>query len=129
MAVAFDRIKDFTAPATKRLLIIEDNQIERQSIAELLGHEDIEMVGVGTGQAALEAMLKDSFDCVVLDLRLPDMTGFEFLAKIHADPELRNVPVVVFTGKDLNAEEQSGAENDGQEHRGQGRPVARAAAG
>jgi CheY-like chemotaxis protein len=107
LETAFDRIKDFTAPRTKRLLIVEDNDIERQSIVELLGHKDIEMVAVATGAAALAAMLDKSFDCVVLDLRLPDMTGFELLEKVHAEPTLADVPVVVFTGKKLSAEEEA----------------------
>ena len=107
LETAFDRIKDFTAPRMKRLLVVEDNDIERQSIVELLGYKDIEMVAVATGGAALEAMLDKSFDCVVLDLRLPDMTGFDLLEKVHADPALADIPVVVFTGKDLSAEEQA----------------------
>ena len=106
LKTAFDRIKDFTAPRTKRLLIIEDNDIERQSIAELLGYTDIELVAVATGSEALEAMLRQTFDCVVLDLRLPDMTGFELLEKFHAVPALTDVPVVVYTGKELSADEQ-----------------------
>ena len=61
---------------------------------------------MATGGEALEAMLDKSFDCVVLDLRLPDMTGFELLEKMHAEPALADVPVVVFTGKELTAEEQ-----------------------
>ena len=52
-------------------------------------------------------MLDQPFDCVVLDLRLPDMTGFELLEKMHAEPALADVPVVVFTGKDLTADEQA----------------------
>jgi CheY-like chemotaxis protein len=107
LEVAFDRIKDFSAPRTKRLLIVEDNDIERQSIAELLGYGDIEMLAVDTGTAALKAMLEKPFDCVVLDLRLPDMTGFELLERLQAQPGLRDVPVVVFTGKDLSANEQA----------------------
>ncbi|HKO30777.1 MAG TPA: response regulator, partial [Nitrospiraceae bacterium] len=103
---AFDRLKDFTLPRTKRLLIVEDNDIERQSIVELLGYEDIEMVAVATGSEALDAMLDKSFDCIVLDLRLPDMTGFELLEKVHAEQALADMPVVVFTGKELTAEEQ-----------------------
>jgi CheY-like chemotaxis protein len=103
---AFDRIKDFTVPRTKRLLIVEDNDIERQSIVELLGYADIEVVAVATAGEALEAMLDMSFDCLVLDLRLPDMTGFELLEKVHSEPSLTDVPVVIFTGKELTDEEQ-----------------------
>ncbi len=104
---ALDKIKGFTAPRTKRLLIVEDNDIERQSIAELLGDKDIETATAATGREALSLLLDRSFDCVVLDLRLPDMTGFELLEKLHAEPELADLPVVVFTGKDLTPEEQA----------------------
>ncbi len=107
LEAAFDRIKDFAVPRTKRLLVVEDNDIERQSIVELLGYKDIEVTAVATGDAALEAMLDNAFDCVVLDLRLPDMTGFDFLEKMHAETALANVPVVVFTGKELTTQEQT----------------------
>jgi len=107
LETAFDRLKTFTVPRTKRLLIVEDNDIERQSIIELLGYEDIEIQAVATGSEALAAMLDGAFDCVVLDLRLPDMSGFELLGKVRAEPALADLPVVVFTGKDLTADEQT----------------------
>ena len=107
LEAAFDRLKDFTAPRTKRLLVVEDNDIERQSIVELLGHTDIELRAVGTGAEALEAMLDEHFDCVVLDLRLPDMSGFDLLEKVQAEPALNDVPVVVFTGKELSGSEEA----------------------
>jgi CheY-like chemotaxis protein len=106
LETAFDRLRDFISPRTKRLLIVEDNDIERHSIVELLDYDDIELVPVASGGEALEAMKERPFDCVVLDLRLPDMTGFELLERLHADPSLSKVPVVVFTGKDLSLEEQ-----------------------
>jgi HAMP domain-containing protein/CheY-like chemotaxis protein/signal transduction histidine kinase len=106
LETALDRLKDFTSPRTKRLLVVEDNDIERRSIVELLDYEDIELVSAASGGEALEAMQEKPFDCVVLDLRLPDMTGFELLEKLHADPSLSKVPVVVFTGKDLSVKEQ-----------------------
>jgi CheY-like chemotaxis protein len=74
---------------------------------ELLGYEDIEIVTASTGGEALEELLGETFDCVVLDLRLPDMTGFELLERMHNEPRLQDVPVVVFTGKDLSSEEQA----------------------
>jgi CheY-like chemotaxis protein len=106
LEAAFDRIKSFTAPRTRRLLVVEDNDIERQSIVELLAHGDIEIVTVSTGGEALNTLLDHAYDCVVLDLRLPDMSGFELLEKMHAEPALENVPVVVFTGKELTPDEQ-----------------------
>ena len=90
-----------------RLLVIEDNDTERQSIVELLGHDDIEITTVATGEEAYEALLDRAFDCCVLDLRLPDMSGFDLLERIHGDSSLCNVPVVVFTGKDLSDEEEA----------------------
>ena len=106
LETAFERLKEFTSPRTKRLLIVEDNDIERRSIVELLGYEDIELVTAASGGEALEAMQESPFDCVVLDLRLPDMTGFELLERLHANPSFSKIPVVVFTGKDLSVEEQ-----------------------
>ena len=103
----FERIKNFVVPRVKRLLVVEDNEIERQSIVELLGHDDIEIATATTGAEALNMLLDHPFDCCVLDLRLPDMTGFELLEKLQAEPALRDIPIVVFTGKHLSADEES----------------------
>src|SRR5690606_36538842 len=73
----FERIKKFVEPHVKRLLVVEDNEVERKSIVELLSHDDIEIETAGTGAEALEKLLDRPFDCCVLDLRLPDMTGFD----------------------------------------------------
>ena len=73
------RIKDYAAPRRKRLLVVEDNAAEQLSITELLGHDDIDIVTAGTGAEALAALREQPCDCVVLDLRLPDMSGFEVL--------------------------------------------------
>jgi signal transduction histidine kinase/CheY-like chemotaxis protein/HAMP domain-containing protein len=107
LEAAIDRIRDFSEPRTRRLLVVEDSEIEQQAIVELLGHDDIDIVTAGTGSEALAALADQDFDCVVLDLRLPDMPGFNLLEKMHAQPELVDVPVVVFTGKDLSTEEQA----------------------
>jgi CheY-like chemotaxis protein len=107
LEAAFERLKDFVQPRTKRLLVVEDNEIERDAVVELLGYDDIDIATAGSGEAALSAMRRQPFDCVVLDLRLPDMSGFELLERVKEDSALAAVPVVVFTGKDLNAEEQS----------------------
>ena len=102
----FDRIKKFVEPHMKRLLIVEDNDIERQGIVELLSHDDIEIATAASGEEALNLLLDRPFDCCVLDLRLPDMTGFELLDKLQGEPSLRDIPIVVFTGKDLSREEE-----------------------
>jgi len=104
---ALSRIKEYSRPRRKRLLVVEDNAAEQLSIQELLGHDDIEIVMASTGRNALDILKQDPCDCVVLDLRLPDMTGFEVLEKIRADQEMSDVPVVVFTGRELSAEEDA----------------------
>jgi CheY-like chemotaxis protein/signal transduction histidine kinase/HAMP domain-containing protein len=104
---ALNRIREYTAPRRKRLLVVEDNAAEQLSIRELLGHDDIDMSVVATGSDALSAIKEDPFDCVVLDLRLPDMSGFDVLEQLRDDPVIADVPVVVFTGKELSPEEDA----------------------
>jgi CheY-like chemotaxis protein/HAMP domain-containing protein len=104
---AFARIKDYAGSRRRRLLVVEDDQAERASVSALLESSDIEITTVDTGWAAVELLRDDPPDCVVLDLRLPDMSGFEVLEKIRDDATLRDVPVVVFTGRELSAEEDA----------------------
>jgi HAMP domain-containing protein/CheY-like chemotaxis protein/signal transduction histidine kinase len=107
VSAALSQIKEYAKPRRKRLLIVEDNEAEQLSIRELLDHDDIEIVATDTGAGALSALRENPWDCVVLDLRLPDMSGFEVLDKIRNDTALSNVPVVVFTGRELSAEEDA----------------------
>ena len=81
---ALSRIKEYAAPRRKRLLVVEDNAAEQMSIRELLGYDDIEIVTAGTGAEALDILREQPCDCVVLDLRLPDMSGFEVLEEHRA---------------------------------------------
>ena len=104
---ALRRIKEYSTPRRKRLLVVEDNLAEQMSIAELLGHDDVEIETASTGRGALDSLRRRPADCVVLDLRLPDMTGFEVLEELGADQALSEVPVVVFTGRELSAEEDA----------------------
>ena len=104
---ALTKIKDYTTPRRKRLLVVEDNADEQRSIAELLGHDDIDIMSVGTGGEALEILREQQVDCVVLDLRLPDMSGFDLLEQIRDGSGLSEPPVIVFTGRELSAEEDA----------------------
>ena len=104
---ALSRMKAYTEPRQRRLLVVEDNEAEQMSIAELLGHDDVEIEAVGTGAEALAALRTQAYDCAVLDLRLPDMSGFDVLEHIKEDSRLADVPVVVFTGKELSPEEDT----------------------
>ena len=107
VSAALSQIKEYARPRRKRLLIVEDNAAEQLSIRELLDHKDIEIVTTGTGAGALSTLRDSPCDCVVLDLRLPDMSGFEVLDRIRKDDSLSNVPVVVFTGRELSVEEDA----------------------
>ena len=100
-------MKAFVAPRTKRLLVVEDNDIERQSIVELLASDDIEITTAATGGEAYSLLLDRAFDCCVLDLRLPDMTGFELLDKLQLERSVLDIPIVVFTGQELTEDDQN----------------------
>jgi len=104
---ALIRIKDYAKPRLRRLLVVEDNKAEQTSIAELLGHDDVAIDVVGTGKEAFKALKKGAYDCAVLDLRLPDMSGFRVLEHIRDEKTLADLPVVVFTGKELTPEEDA----------------------
>jgi len=106
LEAAFDRIKQFAEPRTRRLLVVEDSEAERMSVEELIAHDDVEISSVGTGKEALERLKAQSYDCVVLDLRLPDMSGFDLLEHLQKVQKLRDVPVVVYTGRELSADEE-----------------------
>ncbi|MEA3172958.1 MAG: hypothetical protein QOF42_369, partial [Gammaproteobacteria bacterium] len=104
---AFARIKGYAKSRRKRLLLVEDNAAERQGVTELLASDDVEIMAADTGASALLQLRDNSIDCVVLDLKLPDMSGFEVLERIRDDASLRDMPVVVFTGRELSPEEDA----------------------
>jgi HAMP domain-containing protein/signal transduction histidine kinase/DNA-binding response OmpR family regulator len=101
------KIKEFSSMRRKRLLVVEDNPAEQMSIKELLGYDDIDVSVASTGAEALVLVREQQFDCAVLDMRLPDMTGFEVLEQLRDTPSLSDLPVVVFTGKELTPEEDA----------------------
>ena len=83
LEAALTRIKEYATPRRKRLLVVEDNAAEQLSITELLGYDDIDITVADTGEEALAMLSEQPFDCVVLDLRLPDMSGFEVLERLR----------------------------------------------
>jgi HAMP domain-containing protein/CheY-like chemotaxis protein/signal transduction histidine kinase len=104
---ALTRIKEYSSSRRKRLLVVEDNPAEQFTIQELLGYDDIDVKVVGTGSDALDTITTEPFDCVVLDLRLPDMSGFDVLERLRSIPSASDLPVIVFTGKELSPEEDA----------------------
>jgi CheY-like chemotaxis protein/signal transduction histidine kinase/HAMP domain-containing protein len=107
LQAALGRIKDYATARRKQLLVVEDNPAEQLSIRELLGHQDIDVSVAASGQEALDILEQQPFDCVVLDLSLPDMSGFEILEHFRDTASLCDLPVVVFTGKELTPEEDA----------------------
>jgi HAMP domain-containing protein/CheY-like chemotaxis protein len=104
---ALNRIKDFAVPRRKQLLVVEDNEAEQLGIRELLNHDDIDIATASEGSEALDFLRTNECDCVVLDLKLPDMSGFQVLEELGKDEALSTIPVVVFTGRELSAEEDA----------------------
>jgi HAMP domain-containing protein/CheY-like chemotaxis protein/signal transduction histidine kinase len=107
LLAAFGSIHSFIERKVKSLLVVEDNEAERRSIVALIGNGDVKTTAVATGEEAMAALETQSFDCLVLDLGLNDMSGFELLERMKADPRLSHVPVIVYTGKDLSKKQET----------------------
>ncbi|QOL48308.1 hybrid sensor histidine kinase/response regulator [Massilia litorea] len=101
----FNRIQKFLVGGKRSLLVVEDDMAQRESIVALIGDSDLNMVTVETGKAAMEALDAQHFDCMVLDLTLPDISGFELLDEIGKKPALRDLPIVIYTAQELNRKE------------------------
>jgi CheY-like chemotaxis protein len=105
---AFGEMRSFIDRGVKHLLVVEDDETQRQSLVELIGGgEDVEVTAVGSSEEALEELAQRHFDCMVLDLKLPEMGGFDLLAKIKEDERLSPIPVIVYTGKELTRREET----------------------
>ncbi|MYM97637.1 HAMP domain-containing protein [Duganella vulcania] len=101
----FTRIQKFLLGGKRSLLVVDDEQMQRDAIVALIGDADLHIVAVDTGQAALDALREAHFDCMVLDLTLPDISGFDLLDIIGKDESLRDLPIVINTAKELNRKE------------------------
>jgi hypothetical protein len=107
LSKALSNIRGYIERQVKRLLVIEDDDVQARSIIELIGNGDVQSTAVSTGAAALAQLRSERFDCVVLDLGLPDMTGFDLIEQIKREPGLEQLPIVVYTGKDLTQAEET----------------------
>ena len=105
-----DRMRSLSERKQKRLLVVEDNEVQRRLVEEFIGGEDVHIVGVARGEDALTALQAardngDHFDCALIDLGLPDMSGFDLIGRIREELELTDLPVIVHTGRELRPEE------------------------
>ena len=109
LQAVFGGIESFIDRAVRRLLVVDDDEVQRAAIIELVGGDgDVEIVAVGSSEEALAAL--DSgppFDCMVLDLKLPKMTGFDLLEKVKTSESSHGLPVIVYTGKELTRREET----------------------
>lgn len=104
---ALANIKGFVERRVKQLLVIEDDIVQANSIIELIGNGDVKSTAVHTGADALNLLQAQIFDCIVLDLGLPDMSGFELLNRLKQEDRLAKLPIIVYTGKELSRQEET----------------------
>ncbi|MEO8382011.1 MAG: response regulator, partial [Acidobacteriota bacterium] len=104
---AFSKIQGFLERQNKSLLVVEDNEGQRQAIIELIGDDDVEITAVGSGEEALQLLRERRFDCMVLDLGLPDMSGFDFINKLKNELQVTDLPIIVYTGRELSRKEET----------------------
>jgi CheY-like chemotaxis protein len=102
----FTWIARFIDRRVKRLLVVEDDPAQRTSIVELIRHDDVEITAVDSAQAALGELEAQHFDCMVLDLGLPGMSGFELLERVKDDAARRDLPIIIYTGREISEQEE-----------------------
>jgi CheY-like chemotaxis protein len=108
LAGTFAAAAAFLDRGVRQLLVVDDDEAERMSITELVGSgDDVEVTAVGSSEEALAAIAARAFDCIVLDLKLPKMTGFAFLDQLKEDERHHDVPVIIHTGKELTRRDET----------------------
>lgn len=103
----FARLEAKLTQKVKRVLLVEDDDLQRDSIARLIGDDDIEITAVGLAQEALELLRDNLYDCMVIDLKLPDMLGNDLLKRMSTEDICSFPPVIVYTGRNLTRDEEA----------------------
>jgi CheY-like chemotaxis protein len=104
----FGEIRTFIDRDLRRVLVVEDDETQRDAVVELIGGgDDVEVLAVASSEEALEALELQHYDCMVLDLKLPEMGGFALLETLKDDPRYSSIPVIVYTGKELTRREET----------------------
>ncbi|NMZ41927.1 response regulator [Pseudomonas proteolytica] len=103
----FARLEAKLTQKVKRILLVEDDDLQRDSIARLIGDEDIEITAVGFAQEALDLLRSTVYDCMIIDLKLPDMLGNELLKRMATEDICSFPPVIVYTGRNLTRDEEA----------------------
>ncbi|RRS06023.1 response regulator [Aquabacterium soli] len=105
---AFERLEAKLSQGLKRVLVVEDDPRQLDSIQQLLGSQDVSITGVATAAEALAQLQTTTFDCMVMDLSLPDLSGYELLEKMASQEDVSFPPVIVYTGRSLTRDEEQG---------------------
>ena len=104
---AFTRIENFVNRKIKNLLIIEDNENSRKAMRILIGNGDVKCLEAGTGKEALDMYEQNNIDCIILDIGLPDISGFDLIHKLENIKGHNIPPIIIYTGKELTKEENN----------------------
>jgi CheY-like chemotaxis protein/signal transduction histidine kinase/HAMP domain-containing protein len=104
---SFAKISSFIDTSVKRLLVVEDDDTQRESMVELIQHDDVEITALASAEDALRELSTGHFDCMVLDLGLKDMNSFVLLEKVKANSAMWDLPIIIYTGKDLSPAEDT----------------------
>ncbi|MEK1905841.1 MAG: response regulator [Pseudomonas sp.] len=107
LKAVFGKLEAKLDQQVKRILLVEDDALQRDSIARLIGDDDIEIAAVESAGEALELLRKTVFDCMIIDLKLPDMQGNELLQRMASEEICSFPPVIVYTGRNLTRDEEA----------------------
>jgi len=103
----FHKLKDKSTQKLKRVLLVEDDERQRDSVVQLIADNDVEISAVGSGEEALALLRSQIFDCMIIDLKLPDMQGNELLQRMSHEELVSFPPVIVYTGRNLTRDEEA----------------------
>jgi tubulin-specific chaperone A len=103
---AFSKIEDVINKPVSSLLVVEDDPVQREAIRQLIGNGDVVSTVAGSGTEALAALADKPFDCMILDLGLKDMSGFDLLERMRTLPQCARLPIIIYTGRELTKAEE-----------------------
>jgi tubulin-specific chaperone A len=102
----FQRINRIISKQKKELLVVDDDEVQRKAIVALISNGDVSITPVSTGREGYDLLKSGKFDCMILDLCLPDMSGIEFVTKVRHDENILYIPIIIYTGKELTKKEK-----------------------
>ncbi|MED5595569.1 response regulator [Janthinobacterium sp. P210006] len=103
----FRKLESKFTQKMKRILLVEDDERQRESVVHLISDDDVEITAVALGEQALELLKTQIFDCMIIDLKLPDIQGNELLERMEHEELCSFPPVIVYTGRNLSREEEA----------------------